>query len=751
MLATIDWADPMDPRAVPLDLRGSRFLLDTRGGLQIWDAATLKTTPLQHPWSRARLQDAVWRFVPSGTDWGTLFAVTNGQDASLLWLGRDSDRPQHSLDLPAGFMPSALVELARDAALLCSSSAKRALVVELVGKELRLAGASALSMRYQRELRAAQVRGTVDGLGAITDSPASGDQQPQPALSFETSACAWKANYLPEPLASGQELDLAVRLLPSFRQYSIVAARWLDPHTHLSRTLDVPLVWSAEDRQWSRRQASDLASLQPQRLAGMLHDQGTYASSPEQGRFAFLDQTEDRWREATRRLPPHGDLKLLPIGNEGVLALLIDANAPGRVVRLDPVALDLGHRLNLGSFSGLIALDGGAALLPGKSSFQLLRPSAPMLETLPGLPQARAGISGAQLRDGSVVVFGGAMANCHPAYMHQCTGRSLPGFRWIAQEQRWQPLPELTIPYASGESLGSDWPYYERTDFLVSQGDTLYYLSGEEPRKADADAVATRLYRWQLDSEPKALAHLQSSRLGASLIELHDGRLAVIGGSAANEPPSPACRLCQQARGAAIARQLEQRARAQAQQSGAPDDEPDADQLEAAFPPCQPCAARDGHDGFRSARSCELYDPRGNRWSLGPHANHDGGRAVKLANGRIFKLTLQAHQGQDAIYAAETADAALTQWAEAPPFPLTGPARVRNLTAVDNRVLVVLEMPSDRYVVWDDDTRRWQVHPLPPGSFWSLREPPVFFGPGGPGHVLLVHPRSFEYSPWPVH
>lgn len=763
VLTTINWADPQNPVAIPLSLRGTTFLFETQNGLQFWDSNSLKMTPMLLPVDNAKLLENIWMRVHHANLNGTLIAVSSGQSPSpttLMLLSDNNFIIESRFDLPADFVPSALVALSPDRALICSSTMKQAKVFSVVYGKLTQVTAAMSFRDTQTLLQNAGVTGDVEGFGNLKALGPEGSYTTKQPLVFNTSTCKWSARNLPEPLASGRSLQLMPKYLVSHRSHAIVAASWRDPATNELRTLSAPLIWSSGDGQWRARQTSDLPGMHPNRLTGVTGEQWTYAASASQGRFSFLASVDDQWRESTQRLPATEDLKLLPIGNEGVLALLIDSKKPGRVVRLDPgkewrTRVQFPHRLTYEN--GVIPLANGELMVitgSNSSYVMLVSPKDPTVISLPNLPQPMIRPSGVQMLDGSVVVFGGLHPACFVTSLKDCAYGSQPSFRWIPTEKRWQPLPTLAIPFAFGEffdvSNSGITSRDKRIDFQISQGDELFYLSGNVKNRSNNQlAGPSRLYRWK--GVTTALAMTRVNRHSATLVELNDGRFAVVGGSSENEPASAACQQCQKIRKEAVAAMAEKLA----QNRNESMDEAGEDGLdpETAIPHCEPCSAHstgDTSDSFKFARSSELYDRRSDRWNFGPFSNFAGGRAVKLANGRIFKFGLQGYSSTDNIYAAETADAGLTQWVATPPFPFDKPASVSEILAVGNQVLVVMAKPEDRYVIWDDTTRRWQIHPLPKPSNWTLRTTPWHVSKGGANQVLMIYQDTFEYLAWPL-
>lgn len=762
-LTTIAWRNPENPASIPLSVRDKQFLFETTNGLNVWHAESLKMEPLQHPYNQARLVEKIWMRARSGmNDYGTLFAVDarDAGAATTLYLLQDAKtQVTEHFDLPENFILAALVRLSDDTALLCSTGAQRTLFVRVVNGQIKKMDSASGQIYLLPLLKEVGVIGQLEGIGRLGDPGLRGYPDYERPVLFDVDRCAWTAKWLPDPLASADRLDIHIRYIQSFQAPSVVSARWVDRTSGEPRTLDAPLIWRWRDRHWLARQAADYSMLAPSQLSGVLYKEWSYAADLSQGRFAFYAPVDERWRNSTLRLPPAESLKVLPIGAEGVLALLIDSREPGRIVRLDPAGEEWPKRRlphSVGSYFEFVPMRGGELMLTqgGEASYvSIIRPDGPSVESLPSLPQPQEYVSGVQLDDDSVVVFGGLHPSCFKESPDQCSHGVQPSYRWIPSEKRWQPLPTLKVPFSTGRALDGGNYVIPRSDFLVYQGREIYFLSSQTmKRSGEAAEAPSQLNRWSLDRGTETLAVAEFARNEATLLDLDDGRLAVVGGSARNEPASPVCQACERTRQAAIAQLREKMDREAKERSGSESEEDfDPDQeLEELVPPCNSCTVMPPHDDFTFARSSEIYDPRTNRWIRGPYANHFGGRALKLANGRLFKIGLLGYSAEDADYVAETADPSLTKWTAAPPFPLPRPAEVRTIAAIGDQVLIVMAKPADRYVIWDDDRRSWQVHPLPRHADWGLRHIPVYVGPAGDDHVLATYSTTYEYLPWPL-
>ncbi|WP_295577649.1 hypothetical protein [uncultured Lamprocystis sp.] len=303
-------------------------------------------------------------------------------------------------------------------------------------------------------------------------------------------------------------------------------------------------------------------------------------------------------------------------------------------------------------------------------------------------------LSGLELKDRTILAFGGLPPGCDPSSPgDQCIDRpAQPSYRYFPREDRWEEVPGLAIHFATGQNwdngnsgIATRW---SRNDALVRRnGDFVYLDSGNmlKGRSDSAPPLTTRLVRWRPGQAPQPLAPLHQGRDQATLLELADGRLVALGG---------------QTRASAVA----------------------------ADGTCPDCAT-------------EIFDDKTGRWKIGPSAAYPGGRAVKLANGRIFKLCLT---GWDAGggYRAEIADAAFTRRQKLPDFPIV-PFSVMDLAVVDRRVLVLPAAPYRHTAIWNDASRRWSV-----ARPWAS-DPPLSLVPIDSRRATIRDLQSFQIVPIP--
>ena len=252
VLATIDWADPANPVALPIS--GTQFLLDTRSGPRVWSPGAATLSPLGGAQAHWRLLDNTHMPASSTTGPGAfmngmMFAVRTGAaSAEVVWADSRDLAVTRRMPLPEGFVPDMLLPLAPSMGLLCSAAQQRSLVVAFHGGELvRLSKTTAQPMALQR-LQARPVFGIVEGFGALANPLLGSLQYPAPPVQFDAQRCRWQANHLPEPLARAEDHEPAAQLAgpcpttsplrsspPPGPTPTAGAARWCDRCTGTSR------------------------------------------------------------------------------------------------------------------------------------------------------------------------------------------------------------------------------------------------------------------------------------------------------------------------------------------------------------------------------------------------------------------------------------------------------------------------------------------------------------------------------------
>lgn len=296
------------------------------------------------------------------------------------------------------------------------------------------------------------------------------------------------------------------------------------------------------------------------------------------------------------------------------------------------------------------------------------------------LPTPQVSPYGLELKDGSVLIFAGLPLTCGPSdyffsnSLWRCSPPQ-PSFRYSPKENRWQAEPSIRVSYTRGywwqtgnSDLASQWA---RNDALVRKNGEVAWIERGEVFDSEPENTpqVSELKHWKPDvgnQNEKQAAPLRKARRQSTLIELDDGRLVVVGGYA----------------------QLE-RVALEKECFECPDE----------FVSIGPFQAETSTEVLNESNAANPV------WQDGPVANYGGGRALKLANGRVFKLSLIGGSDEQG-YRAEIADAALTHWEIAPPFPLA-PALIRNVSAVGNRVIILTD--KIQTIVWDDDSKSWLI------------------------------------------
>lgn len=726
--ATINWPDPLNPEFIPLG--GGGFLVGTIAGLQHWDANRNVFSPIPHGPTHLHLLKHVWVRINDGLP-GTLFAIRGSLSEqnvtlahSLLWWSWTKQAITASLPLPDGFQPRALVEVWGGHVLVCGVGASAFLVhADGTGiKRVATDGQNHLrSWLKPRSLPLANIVGPVEGLGEFGAARDQAERS-QPPIQFDTRSCKWTMTNPPKALPPGKELRIKPYSLPSLLTPRLVIgqAEWFSIVKNHWETLDTPLLWNARNGSWETIERVAEEGGSPGSVSGFgADDPVVNMFHPAPRWIEFLDPVSLRWRRSRERLPEAYNALLAPLDGNRVVAFMGDS---GQVVLLHamdvptpPGKLNFEHD----TFSEIPLANGGLMLVSGGSDWHPLnRPEVIQYEgqssrLITPLPRPLVTPSGIALGDGSVLVFGGLPPQCSAEYLNQCKGEMpLPSFRWFPTGDRWEEVTGLAIPFASGAYPDSDnsriADQWARSDALVRGNGEFVYLTDGEVRRRDTDnqlPLVTKLYRWSPGRPQDLIAPLRKGRQRATLLELADGRLAVVGGLAQREIVAL---------------------------------EKDCFECPDTFVSLGPLEA---------ARSTEIYEEQTGRWVAGVSTQQPGGRAVKLANGHIFKLSLKGITSDEG-YQAETADAALSRWAKAPPFPIEK-AAVRQFIAVGNRAVLLLAEPRDKLVLWNDDTRRWSVMQLWPGTRWSVNNRPISIMPVGDQHVLLRYADTYEYAALP--
>jgi hypothetical protein len=686
--AKVKWPNTMNPRFV--NAGDDRFLLATSAGLQLWDARNNTFTEVAG-WPAHADLDMNWARLGAGT----VFADREDEvdlDASarqvvhmhenLYWWDAKAQRLSAPLPLGARTALASLVRIDAAHVLVCAARAGLG-STEFEARIVTLHdGALEWEQENSAELRAAAlaagVRGPVRGLGTL-DDPAL------PPVYFKTDECQWDMKARPAFLRGISSLRIKHYRLPD-RRIVIGQADWPN-----SGQLAAPLLWNEAAGRWdaldnTAQRGNDGWIFQ----AYGIDDPVVSVPTIDPEFVEFLDPETLHWVRSRQSLPQgtYGPM-LAPLSTGQALVFLADQQ--GTILRVDPMRASKPGRLfyNHGKF-GLARLSGGRLLFAGGGSqwdpsnrLEILTLPTLSARAIAPLPLQLGFFSTAELPDHSLLAFGGLPPGCGPdGGKTGCDKQAAqPAYRYIPKQDKWEPVANLAIHFANGpfwdagnSSLINQWP---RDDGRVRRnGDFVYLDSGNIlGRPYDTQLITTTLIRWRPGmAAPEPLAPLPRGRIRATLLELTGGRLAIIGG-------------------------LEQPASEEALKAAT---------IQMDF-----------------ARTTEIYDDRTRLWRTGPAPHYPGGRALRLANGRIFKLSM-THWFVEDGYRAEIADAAFTRWQKLPAFPLPQPFVVDDIVAAGNRVYILpgrrdIKTPDRRVVIWDDDAHKWRV-----SSKWPAQDPAAY-------------------------
>ncbi|OQA33262.1 MAG: hypothetical protein BWY57_01341 [Betaproteobacteria bacterium ADurb.Bin341] len=706
--AVIDWPD-RSPRYV--NLGADQYLVATKAGMQVWDALRNRLRMAENWPAHSRFVEWQWARLATGT---LLVAESHSDNdrplPALVWWDAASGRFSAPLAAQPSVSVKALVRLDESHALACLSlndpqsgdktpARFRAAVVEVLNPAPRWGSAS------MQVLQSANIRGPVDGVGTVVEP--SGAAKPAPVY-FNTLTCQWEIRNPPAELHNVRSLNLMHQRLPDGR-IVISHADWDRVSDDKTPTLAAPLLWSESEQRWVNmvNTAQNPNGPGPFRAYGI---DDLVVSMPTSGAefVEFLDPKTLRWIRSQQRLPETYGPSVGPLSTGEALVFLWDSG--GRVLKVGPLQqVPAGHFVYPHGFLGEVRLHDGILLYGGggywypQNRLEILRLApTPASSLIAPLPKPLAYLSGVELADRSIVLFGGSPPRCFPSRLEgECVpARPQPVYRYLPKEDRWLEVSGLSIRFAIGPSLDSQTMDFAcpRRDAVARRNSGFVFLDGEDERfrqKRDWSRMRTTAYEWRPGGQLKSLGQLQQGRAQVSLLELKDGRLAVMGGQA----------------------QVDIGKR------------------------CIGCAFdTDSVGPLEFATSTEVLSK--GKWKPGPKANFPGGLAVKLANGRIFKLSLANLWTADQGYNAEMADARFRRWAKLPPLPL------REFTALDvqvvgNRVLILPTIAShgknnDKVVIWDDVKRKWLVWQKP------TKLPILSIIPVGPEQVLIRHSRTYQ-------
>ncbi|MBC7617571.1 MAG: hypothetical protein H7293_01020 [Candidatus Saccharibacteria bacterium] len=272
---------------------------------------------------------------------------------------------------------------------------------------------------------------------------------------------------------------------------------------------------------------------------------------------------------------------------------------------------------------------------------------------------------------------------------------------------RWEEVRGLRLNFAIGEPLAygnsdiaTQWP---RKDTLVRANGDFVFMNGPTRYELEAQSMTplvSTLMRWNPTGGTAQLGKLRQARIYATVLELNDRRLVVLGGETGK-------------------------------------------MLESSTDLCPDCSDETVATGaMEPTTATEIFDDATGKWRRGPVTNFAGGRAVKLANGKVFKLSLAQRYSAEGGYRAEIADALFSNWKELPPFPQKQ-FKVQHVAVAGNRVLFFSENASDNTVLWDDTRQAWRIW-----GPWFKTEP-LSVVPLDASRALIRSAQTYEIANFP--
>jgi hypothetical protein len=694
--AIIDWPNPLNPNFAALG--DGVYLLNTRSGPKVWQARENQFDTARQ-WPTSRNVSTAW----SPFYKGRLLVASGTRSANfdmLVWWDATARMFSEPIALPEDTVVQALLPVGERNVLACVRTGygvgqrktfdelpTRAFVLEQADGKLRQVGSSTPELRTA--LLSAGVRGVVspglqnkvEGSGNIRlDVDTHQNAMP---LIFNTANCKWEMSNPPDALKNTKNLNVKHHILPN-GDILIAHADWFDEEQQTSANLRSPYLWDRATQRWQAqtntaqgaRGVDIFSNYGPQDPVVSIG--GGHAQYVE-----FLDPNTLRWTRSGQRLPDGTYFPVpAPLDADRTLVFLRER---GQVLLVSPMAgPKLGEFTYAHSYLGEVALAGaGLVLLGGGSQWEPInRPeqfrlaTEPELKAMAPLPQAWNNLEGVELRDKTILVFGGLPTRCGPSSMFSMPCRvapATPSYRYSPANDRWEEVRGLRLNFANGEPLdygnsdiATQWP---RKDTQVRANGDFVFLSGPTRYELEAQSMTplvSTLMRWNPTSGTTPLGKLRQARIYATVLELNDRRLVVLGGETGKK-------------------------------------------LESSADQCQDC----GNDSISTgamepASATEIFVEATGTWRPGPAANFGGGRAVKLANGKIFKFSLAERYSWEGGYRAEIADALFSHWKALPPFPHKQ-FKVQHVAVAGNRVLFFSEKASDNTLLWDDTRQTWRI------------------------------------------
>lgn len=718
--ARINWLDHVNPHFIALD--NDQFLLETKQGIQRWDVHKNTFTAIAGWPDKMFLS---WAWAPLGNG-KIVQAISRDRNTprinQLLWWDAQQQTFSTPLSQRSGVGIARILPLDAKHAVVCTNpesfpDLKRpayghARMVQL--EQGQLAWVDEPSQEHYQALENIDVRGEIEHFPNRSGGPTE-------PVYFDADACDWRIRNPPEEIATTGLSVQHYRL--SNGQYILAFVDWHDQASGIRKQLTTPLLWDSTTQNWHQVERTSASLVFPSVHQVDRNGPGIVGVDRSFTFVERLDVSSMHWlrsKQLIRKARTFSPLAV-PLATGQVLVFERSFNAPetGAVFLLDMSGTVPHKRLfsTHGRYGQLKLKDGRVMLAAGGTTWsrgsqvQMIDTRRLQATVVAPMPEAISHMSGVELLDGSALFFGGTPPRCGPDHFGKpCSEKpATASYRYFPKADRWEWVPNLNIPFANGwfwdtgnSEITSQWP---RQDALVRRnGDFVYLDSGNHWQSETLSP--TRVMHWRPGSPPNELAPLQTRRTHATLLELkatrsgkaHRPKLVILGGFE----------------------------RKQDQSTQGPFENPMV--------------------------STEYFDDHKKRWLPGPSAHYPGGAAFKLANGRIFKLSLKSGFSEHG-YQAEIADAAFRRWYKLPPL-IEQPRRrtqgerhnaLTEVVAAGNRVYLVYGSADRRTVYWDDNRRRW-IRPKPWPSDAIL---PNYLLPLDGRRLLIRTGETFDVIPYP--
>ena len=721
--ASIDWVDHRNPHFVPAG--NDQFLVETKTGMKHWDVHANTFTDIPGWPDKMHLY---WAWAPLGN--GRIIQATGNTHRSensdvdqLLWWDAQRQTLSAPLSQRQGVGISRILPLDSRHAVVCihpESFPGMKTPPHGHARMLRLENGQSVwvekpSPEQYQALKAIDVRGIIEN---FSDRP----EGPTEPVYFDADACDWRIRNPPQEIAT-TGLDIRHYRLPN-GQYILTWVDWHDQTLGERRKLTTPLLWDSTTQSWRQIERTTADHRSPPIHRVDVNDPAIVSVDRYDTFVERLDLASMRWLRSKQLIRQARTLPPLAIPLNTGQVMVFERSETGAVFLLDMSGAAPQKRLlsKQGRYGQLKLKDGRVMLAAGGDAWnrgsrvQMIDTRRLQATVVAPMPEAISHMSGVELKDGSVLFFGGTPPRCGPDHFGKpCSEQpATASYRYFPKADRWEAVPDLKVHFASGYfwdtgnwNITNQWT---RRDALVRRnGDFVYLDAGNHwQANTESDALSpTRLMRWRSGNPAIELAPLQTRRTYATLLELNAAgknrakqpRLVVVGGFEGKKDHSS---------------------------TQGPFEKPTV--------------------------STEYFDDHKKRWLPGPSANYAGGAAFKLANGRIFKLSLKT-AFSDGGYQAEIADSAFRRWYKLPPliaqFRSGRQGESHNalteVIAAGNRVYLVYGSADRRTVYWDDNRRRW-IKPKP----WSSDAlVPDYLLPLDRRRVLARTSETFDVVPYP--